>query len=295
MALLNLTAFTPQMAFSVCSTLRALGGAAEIETLQVWMSPATVYEEGGAPRTAGLGLRESIALCETIDLVRRDDTALVLQQPFESLDGFRRELRDRVLMPERNVDLFNESPEGGVQAHELTRALAWFMHLRSSLGPYSTANYERYQSVGPRVIENDNRWAVFDRWVVFLGFGWRTGEGLIPDPARVLADRLDEVIAPGDELPLPRFLDDLATRIPVLDGGSYHEAFRSATGDSGRDNRRVSEPLSLALMRLQRRGTLEFYGGGDAEARVFRVGTDIDSSNQFVKRTAVGTSAGSVR
>jgi hypothetical protein len=295
MALLNLTAFTPQMAFSVCSTLRSLGGVADIETLQAWMSPAAAYDDGEAPRTAGLGLRESIALCETVDLVRRDDTSLLLQQSFESLDEFRRALCDLVLMPERNVDLFNTSPQGGVRAHELTRALAWFMQLRSSLGPYNTANYERYQNVGPRVIENDNRWAVFDRWVVFLGFGWRTSDGLIPDPTRVVAGRLDEVIAPGAELSLPQFLDEFAARIPVLDGGSYYEAFLSAAGDPGRDKRRVSEPLSLALMRLQRRGTLEFYGGGDAEARVFRVGADIDSSNQFVKRVAVGASVGSMR
>lgn len=292
MALLNLTAFTPQMAFGVCSTLASLGGAADAETLQVWMAPARVYEDGAVPRTAGLGLREAIGLCETVGLVRREEESIVLLASFDSLNDFRRGLCDRVLAVEHNKDLFGVSPQGGIHAHELTRALAWFMQLRSSLGPYSTANYERFQSDAPRVIENDNRWAVFDRWVVFLGFGWRTSDGLIPDPACVLEDRLDDVLPAGSELPLPQFLEDFATRVPVLDGGSYHAAFLAAAGDRRWDNRRVSEPLSLALMRLQRRGMLEFFGGGDAEARVLRVGTDIDSSNQFVKRAARDGSAG---
>lgn len=283
MALLNLTAFTPQMAFSVCSGLRELGGTADADAFALWTSPARLYEEGAAPRTAGLGLREAISLCETIGFVSRTDGSLRLVAEFESLEDFRRALCDAVLAPELNIDLFESSPAGGVRAHELTRALAWFMTLRSSLGPYSTANYERFQTDGPRVIENDSRWAVFDRWVVFLGFAWRTGDGLMPDPTRVLVARLDEVLEPGQELPLPEFLDRLAGRLPVLDGGAYHVALLAAAG-SRWDKRRVQEPLSLALMRLQRRGVLEFTGGGDAEARVFRVGSDIDSSNQFVKR-----------
>lgn len=288
MALLNLTAFTPQMAFSVCSTLEVLGGVADTGVLRSWMSSTPVYIEGDAPRTAGLGLREALGLCETAGLVKADNGTLALTTSFSGLAGFRRTLREAVLAPERNENLFSPTPPGGVRAHELTRALAWFMQLRSSLGPFGTSNYERFQSSGPRVIENDSRWAVFDRWVVFLGFGWRTAAGLIPDPTRAIVDYLDEVLPSGTELPLPQFLDALATRLPVLDGGTYHAALLAILENPRWDKRRVAEPLSLALMRLQRRGVLDFFGGGDAEARVFRIGSDIDSSNQFVKRPLAG-------
>lgn len=287
MALLNLTAFTPQMAFSVCSTLNALGGSADADLLQSWMAPAPLYVGSDAPRTAGLGLREAVTLCETAGLITRVDGTLSITKPVSSAAEFRRELRDAVMAPERNKKLFGTKPAGGIKAHELTRALTWFMQLRSSLGPFSTANYEKFQDSGLRVIENDSRWAVFDRWVVFLGFGWRTTAGLMPDPTVVVVDYLDEILAAGSEVSLPQFLKDVASRIPVVDGGAYHAAYLAALDNQDRDERRVSEPLSLALMRLQRRGLLEFFGGGDAEARTFRLGSDVDSTSQFVRRTTV--------
>jgi hypothetical protein len=293
MALLNLTAFTPQMAYSVCATLQALGGDTEATRLSEWMSPESLYVESKRPRTLGLGLRESLGLCETLGLVSFSDGRAVLSESFESIDAFRRTLRARVLAPDLNLDLFEPAPTGGVRAHELTRALAWFLQLRTSLGPYSTANYENYQSDGARVIENNNRWNVFDRWVVFLGFGWRIGEGLLPDPTRAIADQLDELLNPGDELSLPAFVTELSVRLPVLEGGAYHRSYLTAIGnDESWDARRLSEPLSLALMRLQRRNMLELFGGGDAEARVLRIGSDVDRSNQFVRRpTLVATPA----
>ena len=204
------------------------------------------------------------------------------------LDSFRRRVRERVLEPARNVDLFGTPPSGGIQAHELTRALAWFLQLRTSLGPYSTANYERFQDADVRVIENNSRWNVFDRWVVFLGLGWRINEGVFPDPTRAVLDLLDELLVPDTEMALPAFVSQLADRLPVVDGGVYQAAYLAATGGEPElASRHLSESLSLAFMRLQRRGILELYGGGDAEARVLRLGGDVDSSNQFVKRLSL--------
>jgi hypothetical protein len=286
MALLNLTAFAPQMAFSVCATVEALGGDAPLETVERWMSPEVIYADESRPKTAGLGLREAINLCESIGIIDSAAGSLRLCEAFESLAHFRRRVRSRVLEPERNLELFSPSPEGGVRAHELTRALVWFLQLKSTSGPYSTTNYEQFQSSGNRVIENDTRWSVFDRWAVFLGFGWRAGGGLVPDPSAAILDVLDEVL-PSGEVGLPILVSHLAEQLPVLDGGAYHAAHLAAAGTGDQwDGRRLSEPLSLALMRLERRGVLELFGGGDAEARVLTVGADVDRSNQFAKRLA---------
>jgi len=284
-ALLNLTAFTPQMAYAVCSTLDALGGMADRDLVERWMSPTAIYSEDDRPKGAGVGLSEAISLCERLDLVARENGSLSSREHFDSLEHFRRVLLARVLEPERNTDLFSESRAGVVQAHELTRALTWFGQLRATQGPYSTANYERFQTSGLRVIQNDTRWNVFDRWVVFLGFGWRLGEGVIPDPTRAIVGELDDLLPIGADAPLPSFVAQLAERLPVLDGGRYHAAYLEAVGRTGEwDVRRLSEPLSLALIRLERRGILELYGRGDAESRVLRLGDDVDRSHQFAKR-----------
>jgi hypothetical protein len=279
------------MAYSVCSTLGVLGGTAERDALERWLSPAAIYSDDERPRTAGLGLREAIALCETLDLIIRENGSLSLRERFDSLEHFRKVVLQRVLARERNAELFNDSPPGGVRAHELTRALTWFGQLRSTTGPYSTANYERYQDLGVRVIENNTRWNVFDRWVVFLGFGWRIGEAVVPDPTRAILSVLDDLLPVGLEVPLPSLLAQLAERLPALDGGSFHTEYLDAIGRrAGWDERRLSEPLSLALIRLERRGLLELYGGGDAESRVLRLGVDVDRSHQFARRVpgAVG-------
>ena len=55
MALLNLTAFTPQMAYSVCATLEALGGEAGSDALEQWMSPAAIYANDARPRDRRTG------------------------------------------------------------------------------------------------------------------------------------------------------------------------------------------------------------------------------------------------
>jgi hypothetical protein len=295
LALLNLTAFTPQMAYSVCSTLTALGGTAGRDELERWMSPAAIYSDDARPRTAGLGLREAISLCETLDLIVRENGSLSLPENFESLQHFRTVVLQRVLAPERNTELFSGSPTGGVRAHELTRALTWFGQLRATTGPYSTANYERYQDQSVRVIENNTRWNVFDRWVVFLGFGWRIADGVVPDPTSAALAALDDLLPVGEEVPLPSVLAQLAARLPVIEGGAYHNAYLEAIGARAKwDERRLSEPLSLALIRLERRGILELFGGGDAESRVLRLGADVDRSHQFVKRVASVGAAESV-
>src|SRR5437867_2668673 len=119
------------MAYSVCSTLAALGGTAERDELERWMSPAAIYPDDARPRTAGLGLREAISLCETLDLIVRENRSLSLPESFESLQHFRTVVLQRVLAPERNTELFSDPPTGGVRAHELTRALTWFGQLRA--------------------------------------------------------------------------------------------------------------------------------------------------------------------
>src|SRR4051812_538167 len=119
MALLNFTAFTPQTMYAVCRTLQSLGGETDVETLQRWMSLSSIYGEDDRPKTVGLGLRESFGLCEALDIVTRSGSLVGLTDPLGSLDSFRRILRDRVLAPQRNAELFSSSPAGGVQAHEL--------------------------------------------------------------------------------------------------------------------------------------------------------------------------------
>jgi hypothetical protein len=176
-----------------------------------------------------------------------------------------------------------------LKAHELTRALAWFLQLPSTAGPFGVGDHERLQAGGPRVIENDARWTVFDRWVVFLGFGWRLDGGLIPDPAYAIRDTVLDQVA-DERVGLPELVDALGSAFPVLDGGSYRAAYLSARGESW-DGRTLSEPLTLALLRLERDGLIEFLSVGDAEARTLKLGEDVSRTHQFVLRSKSGEGA----
>lgn len=283
MALLNLTAFAPQMAFAVCRAAGKLQRPATTEDLRSWLSPAPLEQQSSE---AGAGLNQAIQFCRNFGLIQEDGQSVSSPYGAMSLDQFRGVVRRAVLAADRNHD-FMAATE--LDAHELTRALAWFLQLPSTAGPFRVGDHERYQAGGPRVIENDTRWTVFDRWVVFLGFGWRLEGGLIPDPASAIRDTLLEQL--GDRrVGLPELVDALGTAFPVLDGGSYRTAYLSSRGESW-DGRTLSEPLTLALLRLEREGLIEFLSVGDAEARTLRLGEDVNRTHQFVLRSGGGGAA----
>jgi hypothetical protein len=279
MALLNLTAFTPQMAFAVCRAAEKSNGSATMEHLRSWLSPGPLQQPSSE---AGTGLNQAVQFCRNFGLIEEHGGFVKSKHGAMSLHDFRSILVGAVLAEDRNQDFMGATD---LDAHELTRALAWFLQVPCMLGPFRTGDYERLQAGGPRVIENDTRWTVFDRWSVFLGFAWRFDGGLIPDPADAI--RTAVLAEVGDHrVSLPELVDKLGRSFPVLDGGSYRTAYLTARGEVW-DGRSLSEPLSLALLRLEREGAITFLNVGDSEARTLRLGKDVDRSHQFVMRAGV--------
>ncbi len=287
MTLPNLTAFTPQLAYAVCEALHQLGGEESLARLRQWLSPERIYPADARPQTVGQGLGDTLTFCELAGLVSVQDDRVHLQIDMSDLDGFRWSLLDRLVHPSMNEELFNESPSNGIRSHELTRALTWFCQLDPTMGPFGTGtsnNFERLLPAGPlRLVQNNTRWNVFDRWSVFLGFAWRLKDNLIPDPTRALLHVLDELLPPGNTVAFPAFMAAMAKRLPVLDGGAYHQGYVEAFQVPW-DARVVSPALTLALMRLEKKGELVLKTVSDAESRTLRLGSGVERSHNFVSR-----------
>jgi hypothetical protein len=107
-----------------------------------------------------------------------------------------------------------------------------------------------------------NRFHNIIYWLRYLGFavqtGDRFGEGLIPDPTLFLRRHLDELIPPGEDLEIHRFISILGTVCPVLDGGVVRRAFLARITAEWPENQ-ISDALAFALERLDRSKELRVW------------------------------------
>ncbi len=111
-------------------------------------------------------------------------------------------------------------------------------------------------------------WHMVVYWSRMLGYVERTPipeEMVIPDPTRAVARRVQRLLTPGIQKPLPNLLAELAVDCPVLDGGRLRREVEALIKIS-RDANAPSASLSLALVRLKMRGLLKFTSLSDGQA-----------------------------
>ena len=196
---------------------------------------------------------------------------LSLGPPAKSIDAgdynsFAAALRDRVLAPELNSDIGENSSQAGPR--DLTRALAWFL----SLDPANSAmNWSQVQQrqlralkpeVGPAIV-NPARWTCFTDWSTALGLstpGLLDSDRLTPDCTTAVRQVMRASWKPGETVPAVEALHALRDALPVLPGGRYATAVGLASpGDS------VAGPaLSFALLRGEDEEWLRLQRKADA-------------------------------
>lgn len=107
---------------------------------------------------------------------------------------------------------------------------------------------------GERSLNLSNELPTFLQYGDFLGFLEPFGAGYIVDPTRAIEPYLKAVFASESKLPLQIFIDRLAEKIPLVDGGRFRrllEPMMEELGWSPREVHQVSPSLSHALVRLE--------------------------------------------
>lgn len=264
MTLLNLEHFSPAMLFALCRTISALEGPTRKDVVE-WLSPAAyrLTDAKSSTRTVNDLIRGG----QILRLVEGDGEELTSTVDVSSIEAFRLTVLQKALARENNTPLLGSTDA----AQELTWALTWTMSIDPTLGPFGFDRQIEVLQAGidPKPFRNADRWRDFVAWALFLGFGWNTPDGFVPDPTVAVLRNLDAALAPNERLRAADFVAKIADAIPVLDGGAYRLELDSLLGNepgTGRDE--LSGPLSLALLRLDRRGVIALEKMADGEARV---------------------------
>jgi hypothetical protein len=273
---LNLTSFSPQMAYAVSSFLtRRKGGEESEETLEAWLAPPTLFASGKPPDD--WGFTYALEVSEHLGFVQRTNGQLRSTLAVKTIGDFRQHARDRLMEKARTAFQEPEDP-----SDELTRALAWWSHQPAQ--PLTSTTFEGLMDGLPfKPIRQPTRWAVFERWALFLGFAWRLGDGLIPDPTTAVSDVLENVLPRGETLDAPALVHELANHLPVVDGGEAFQQYREEIRSKAPDDV-LEAPLSMALLRLHDRGEIDFPPRGDAAGITLRCGS-IERRIAQVRRT----------
>ncbi|RKH18566.1 hypothetical protein D7X74_09195 [Corallococcus sp. CA047B] len=226
-------------------------------------------------------------------------------------------IRQLVFSPANNLQILSEERDSEVagQCADLTRGACWVLAQDSYAfpgGKWSDVDelLKTQVSTKPMPFQNDTRWYAYrDDYAPFLGLGWLNPQRgfsktqspattpsralasksassepikgipeLIADPAEAVLDELPATFEDTRELPINRFLERLAVRLPVIDGGTYRqqmeEHLRKRDVWKPRAPHEISTSLSRALIRLEESGVLQLPARSDAPEVKLLLGRD---------------------
>ena len=194
--------------------------------------------------------------------------------PLEDLDALRVAVLRLILLPDNNAALLSGEVEDSERSRavDCTRALAWSLAQDPYTFPSSFDDGEdlqNRQAIAPKLFVNSTRWHGFVEWAVFVGTAWRTARTVVPSPAFALRSVLGEVFHASAELSEHDFFWQVATILPILDGGTYRTTVEGQIARPWREplDHEVSPSLSAALLTLEQEGALRLEVRSDAPAR----------------------------
>lgn len=274
------------------TVLRATKPMAEADILDA-VSPAAIVEDDGQmarytlTRWTELGLfvRESGLISVKEKLPGRRATAL------EILPFTRRMACRHALAEENNPDLWASH---GARAADLTRSLAWMLAqdvYRASFSQFEAQESQQILDSERLLMRNSGRRSGLQYWAPFLGFSRHPFAAV--DPTVAVRDALTEVLAPGEGLPAPQFVQRLGTVLPVLDGGRWQLEVLKYVDPSAlppRQPGQLSSALSRALLNLWDSGELLLQQKADLGSSVTLTGAGgarSDLTFQWIARPQV--------
>lgn len=112
-------------------------------------------------------------------------------------------------------------------------------------------------------------------WACHLGYGtFLADRALIPDPTPALMSKLSIVFNGNSDLRIGDFMSALAEQVSVFEGGAVREELEAvlAKQRGAREEQRLSQATSLALLRLESRGVIALRELSDAAVRILDLG-----------------------
>jgi hypothetical protein len=176
--------------------------------------------------------------------------------------------------------------EEGLSA-DLARGLAWLLSQNIFMLPRAWNEIELLASTqvrGAALIQNDTRWNGLRFWARYLGFASGDSRSFFVDPTEAVRHEIGTFLKDGDSLDAFTFMEALAQRIPVTDGGAYRREVESRMDDTNWKkpaDGHLSMSLSFAIRRLSLEGALIFESKSDAQRAFTLTGKDHASSMAF--------------
>lgn len=279
------------------SVIRASKPVPEAELLES-VAPAAVVDDLGEKARQTLN-----RWCELGFFIRDGGLVSITERPasrrastLDIMPLTRKRACRLVMAEENNPDLWLS--QGG-RAGDLTRCLAWTMAqdvYRTSFGDLEREEPAQLTDPTKEFIANSTRRSGLENyWAPFLGFS-RSSFGDF-DPTVAVRDALPDLLAPGEGLPAPAFVERLGTVLPVLDGGRWQVEvlkFVDLSKLPRREPGQISTALSRALLNLWNASDLMLRQRADLGASIVLTGSAgarSDMSFQWIERPVRGASS----
>jgi hypothetical protein len=292
MSLLNLTVDgLPNVLVVLYSTVALARSPLTTQDVLDAVAPAGVVSD---PRMARVTLHRWTELglfhvdaADYVTLSKAPETDL--NSDVEIVRATRMAARQCALSEANNPELWARE---SARAADLTRSLAWLLAQDVYRMRFSDAQSLELRQVANddlRLMQNDTRKNGLQFWSHFLGFVRQPGGGDV-DPTLAIRETLPGCIAAGEEMPAAEFVERLAQRLPVLDGGIYRVAVESQLERdalSPLQSGQLSTSLSRAMFSLMVDQTLQFENRADVGRSVVFTGRDglrVDHRYSWVRR-----------
>jgi hypothetical protein len=295
MTILNITndGLPNVLAVLYARVLASRGGISRDELLTA-VAPAEIVEDGGSQASKTLNRWSELGMFTEKDgVISAPDKPA--KKPSSTLEEIA--LTRRVACKYALADTNNENfwATEGARSADLTRTLAWAMAqdaFNTRLSELEALEADQIQNDGRRLMRNPTRQNGYRFWAEFLGFSRQPGGDI--DPTVAVRDVLDELIRPGTEIGARDFIDRLAQKLPVLDGGRWRNLVLAEVDPIALPRLQlgqISSALSRALLCLRAEGELLLVNRADTGSSIVLTGFQgvrADLTFQAIARPASG-------
>jgi hypothetical protein len=260
----------------------------------------------GVASDEGKQARQTLARWVELGLfVQRDKRIELSESPARRLESDRELLtevrkvaRSRALHRDNNLDLWATE---SARAADFTRSIAWVLAqdvYRPLYANLETLERGQLEDGTPALMQNNTRRSGLKAWGQFLGFLRPTAQSLIEvDPTTAVRDVLPELLLPGEGLLVVDFMEELARKLPVLDGGAWQsEVLARCRPDAlpAMVLGQLSTAMSRALLNLMRNEEVFLENRADTGSSIVltgQAGIRTDLRFTWIRRTEQGAAA----